>query len=242
MSMQTPSDAPSDAPTGGASAAEPEHHHHRLEVAIAILLAVVAVTAALAAWRTSVVGSDVADTNRVGLIDVTKQQTLHHLSENGAYSEADYAVQSALKAAEAAALIASSDPALVTAGTGLRDNLVPSMEQLAGPFAKGSPLTPLGTFDIRQRIADIEAADARYLAVKPASSFALADDYSNEKRWLTLLSVLLAIALFWLGMAEITRGRWRIVNMVIGVGIWILGLGSFLLIEAWFLTSRLGAQ
>jgi hypothetical protein len=52
----------------------------------------------------------------------------------------------------------------------------------------------------------------------------------------------LAIALFWLGMAEITRGRWRIVNMVIGVGIWILGLGSFLLIEAWFLTSRLGAQ
>jgi hypothetical protein len=234
MSSQAPSDAPPEA--------EAPHHHHRLEVAIAILIAVVAVTAALAAWRTSVVGSDVADTNRTGLIDVTKQQAMHHINEGSAYSEADYAVQSAMKAAEAAALIASSDPALVAAGTSMRDNLIPSMDQLAGPFPKGSPTSTLGTFDIPQRIADIEAADAQYQAVRPATSFALADDYSNEKRWLTLLSVVLAIALFWLGMAEITSGRWRIVNLVTGVAIWLAGLGAFLLIEAWFIASRLGAS
>jgi len=221
---------------------EPIEHHSgsRLDVAIAILLAVVAVTAAFAAWRTSVVGSQVADTNRTGLIDVSKQAAMHHINETGAYGEADYAVQTAMKAAEAKSLIDSGHPALAAAGTSLRDNLVPSMGQLAGPFPQGTLTTSLGTFDVPGRVAQMEEQDQQYQAIVPATSFATADNYANEKRWLTILSVLLAIALFWLGMAEITAGRWRVLNLAVGVALWVVGIGAFLIIEAWFVTSRGG--
>jgi len=212
----------------------------RLDIVIAILLAVVAVTAALAAWRTSAVGSQVSDTNRAGLIDITKQQAMHHINENSAYAEADYAAQAALKAAEAKTLMASDLPALVAAGSSLNDNLVPSMQKLAGPFPQGDLLTTLGTYDVDGRIAQIESDDATFLAIAPSAAFALADDYSNEKRWLTILSVLLAIALFWLGMAEITSGRWRVVNLVIGVALWAVGIAAFIGIETWFITGRGG--
>jgi hypothetical protein len=218
-----------------------EKSESRLDVAIAILLAVVAVTAALAAWRTSAVGSAVADTNRAGIIDVTKQAAMHHINESSAYAEADYAAQTALKAAEAKALIASGLPGLTAAGTSLQDNLVPSMAKLAGPFPDGSLNTPAGTFDVPGRISQLESADPVFQGIVPATSFATADNYANEKRWLTILSVLLAIALFWLGMAEISRGRWRLVNMVVGVALWVVGVGAFLIIEAWFVTSRGGA-
>ena len=218
----------------------PDRSESRLDVAIAILLAVVAVTAALAAWRTSAVGSQVSDTNRAGLIDVTKQQAMHHINENSAYAEADYAAQAALKAAEARTLMASNLPALVAAGSSLNENLVPSMQKLAGTFPQGSLLTTLGTYDVEARIADIESTDPQYLAIVPTASFSLADDYSNEKRWPTILSVLLAIALFWLGMAEITSGRWRVVNLVVGVALWAVGIGAFIGIETWFITDRGG--
>ena len=222
------------------ASASQERSESRLDVAIAILLAVVAVTAALAAWRTSAVGSAAADANRAGLIDVTKQSAMHHVNESSAYSEAAYAAQAALKAAEAKALVASGLPGLVAAGTSLQDNLVPSIEKLAGPFPGGSLATTTGTFDAPARIAQLEADDPEYQAIVPATSFAMADNYSKEKRWLTILSVLLAIALFWLGMAEISRGRWRLVNLVVGVALWVVGIGAFLVIEAWFVTNRGG--
>jgi hypothetical protein len=213
----------------------------RLDIAVAVLLAIVAVTAALAAWRTSVVGSNVADINRAGLIDISKQTAMHHVTENSVYTEAQYAVEAALKAAEAGALLDSGNPALVAAGQSMTDNLIPSIEQVAGPFPSGEFLTTNGTFDVAARVAAIEGADKVYQDVVPEASFSLADDYSNEKRWLTVLSVVLAIALFWLGMAEITSGRWRIVNLVAGVAIWVVTVGMFIVVEAWFIAGRGGS-
>ncbi len=94
-----------DVATGTVADARPGEN--RLEVAITIPLAVVAVTAALAAWRTSAVGSQVADNNRAGLIDATKQSAMHHINESSAFAEADYAAQTAMKSAESKALVAS---------------------------------------------------------------------------------------------------------------------------------------
>jgi hypothetical protein len=212
----------------------------RLDLTIAVLLAIVAVTAALAAWRTAIVGSSVTDTNRIGLIDVSKRQTLHHINESAAFGEAEYAVQAALKSAEAKALLDSTSPALAAAGKAMEDNLVPGMQQLAGPFPSGQYTSATGTFDVAARVTALGEADAGYQEILPEVSFALADEYANEKRWLTVLSVVLAIALFWLGMSEITSGRWRLVNLVIGVAIWVVSLGFFIVIETWFITGRGG--
>lgn len=238
MAQDMPAAASADAAL--ATAADRGEHESRLDVAIAILLAVVAVTAALAAWRTSSVGSAVADSNRTGLIDVSKQASMHHINESEAFTQADFAVRAALKAAEAKAYIDSGDPAMAAAGASINDNLVPSVQKLAGDFPSGNRNSPLGTFDVAAAIAAMEEGDATYQAVVPEASFALADDYSNEKRWLTILSVLLAISLFWLGMAEITKGRWRITNLIIGVALWVACIGALAVVETWFITGRGG--
>ena len=65
-----------------------------------------------------------------------------------------------------------------------------------------------------------------------------ADRLAGEKTWLTVLSVLFAIALFWLGLAEITAGRWRWVNLAIGVAIFVLSLGFFGAIELFYLDRK----
>ena len=46
--------------------------HERLDFVIAVLIALVSLTTALAAWRTSVVGSSAADASRQGIIDAIK--------------------------------------------------------------------------------------------------------------------------------------------------------------------------
>jgi hypothetical protein len=59
----------------------------------------------------------------------------------------------------------------------------------------------------------------------------LADRYASEQRWLTIGTVLLAISLFWLGLAEILSGRGRTVNLTLGIGVFLIGLLFFLIVE-----------
>ncbi len=210
----------------------------RLDVVIAVLLAVVAVTAAFAAWRTSVVGSNVAGTNRSGMLEISQLQTMHQIDQSAAYGEAASAAEAAMRAASADALVDSGSATLSATGRGLREYLLPALVQQGGPFATGDLRTAAGTFDVDARVAAIAAQDAGYAALDPPATFALADDYADEKRWLTVLSVVLAISLFWLGLAEITAGRWRVVNLVAGVGIYLAGIGAFLLVETAFVLGR----
>jgi hypothetical protein len=215
-------------------------HSSKLDIVIAVLLAVVAVSSAFAAWRTSVVGSNVAGTNRSGMLEVSQLQTMHQIDEAAAYAEASAAARAAMQAASTGILIDSGNAALSAAGQGLRDNLIPALQQQGGPFGAGDFTTAAGTFDVDARTAAMDAADANYSALQPATTFALADDYADEKRWLTVISVVLAISLFWLGLAEITAGRWRIANLVAGVGLWLAGIGTLLLVEAAFVVGRGG--
>jgi hypothetical protein len=69
------------------------------------------------------------------------------------------------------------------------------------------------------------------MALNPEASFALADRYASEQRWLTIGTVVLAISLFWLGLAEILSGRARSVNLTLGIGIFLIGLLFFLIVE-----------
>jgi len=214
-----------------------ESEHDRLGIAIAIVLAIVAVTAAFAAWRTSVVSSQVSDTNRTALIDVSKQQAMHQIDANAAYTEASYGVDTAMKKAYGESLKSSQVPALQILGSTITNALVPTMSTLAGPFAAGAPLTPAGTYDVAKRIEELGNANPSYTALNPQAEFAEADRLAREKTWLTVLSVLFAIALFWLGMAEITAGRWRWVNLVTGIIIFVVTLGMFGAVELFFLSG-----
>jgi len=213
----------------------------RMDVMIAILIALVSLTTALAAWRTNVVGSSAADANRQGLIDALKKGAAQNEDWRKVYEEAGYASSFAIESTAADAMDASKDETLKAAAKNLRQYLLPSMQLLSEPLGTQKKyLKSDGTFDIEKRFADLEAEAPDLLALDPAASFALADQYSSEQRWLTVGTVLLAISLFWLGLAEIQSGRGRTVNQTLGIGVYLVGLLFFLIVEAVFIIRRGG--
>ena len=213
----------------------------RTEVMIAILIALVSLTTALAAWRTNVVGSSAADANRQGLIDALKQGAAQNEDWRKVYEEAGYASSFAIESAAADAMDGSKDKTLKAAAKNLRQYLLPSMQLLSEPLGTQEKyLKSDGNFDIEKRFADLESEAPDLMALDPIASFARADQYSSEQRWLTVGTVLLAISLFWLGLAQFLSGRGRAVNLTLGIAVYIVGLLFFLIVEAVFIFGRGG--
>lgn len=214
----------------------------RLEVVVAILIAIVSLTTALAAWRTNVVGSSAGDANRQGLIDAVKQQAAFNEDWRKVYEEAGYAQGYAVYAAGVTALEASGDPAALVQAQTLRENLVSGLQTLSQPLGTDSRyLLPNGTFDLQKRFKDLQAETPDLAALDPQASFELSESYSSEQRWLTVGAVLLALSLFWLALAQIGRGGARLLTMLIGLGIYGFGLLWFAVVEILFFVSRGGA-
>jgi hypothetical protein len=213
----------------------------RMDVVIAVLIALVSLTTALAAWRTNIVGSNAAEATRQGLIDALKKGAAENESWRMVYEEAGYASTFAIESAAADAMEASTDEALQAAAKNVRQYLLPSLQLLSEPLGTQEKyMKPDGTFDLEKRFADDQAEEQDILALDPPASFALADRYAAEQRWLTIGTVLLAISLFWLGMAEILTGRGRAMNLTLGVAVYLLGLLFFAIVEAVAILGRGG--
>jgi hypothetical protein len=213
----------------------------RMDVVIAVLIALVSLTTALAAWRTNMVGSNAADANRQGLIDALKKGAAQNENWRKVYEEAGHAATFAIESAATDAMDASKDESLRAAAENLRQYLLPSLQLLAEPIGTQKKYQKSdGTFDIEKRFADLEAEAPDMLALDPAASFELADRYSSEQRWLTVGTVLLAISLLWLGLAETLSGRGRVINMILGTGVYLFGLLFFLIVEIVSILGRGG--
>lgn len=215
----------------------------RLDVLIAVLIALASLTTALAAWRTNVVSSTAADASRQGLIDAMKQSAAQGEDWRKAYQEAGYARDYLLEVAAADALDASGDPLAVKTAANLRQYLLPGLEQLAAPMSAtpGYRLAD-GTFDLPRRFAELEAETPDLAALNPQDSFDRAAQYHSEERWLAVGLVLLAISLFWLALAEINSGHMRVLWLVIGAGLYLLGVIFFGMVEVIFFFLRGGAS
>lgn len=216
---------------------EPE----RLEVVIAILIALVSLTTSLAAWRTNVVGSNAADANRQGLIDALKKNAAQNEDWRRVYQEAGFARDFVIASAAADAMEASDDPSMQSAASTQRQYLLPGMQMLSDPLGTQEKyLNPGGTFDLEMRFTDLEAETPDLAALDPQASFELSEQYSSEQRWLTVGTVLLFISLFWFGIAELTKERARILNLVIGLGVYSFGVVFLLVVEIVALIARGG--
>ena len=213
----------------------------RMDLMIAVLIALVSLTTALAAWRTNVVGANAAEANRQGLSDALKKGAAQNEDWRRVYEEARYASQFAIETAAADAMDASKDKSLNAASKNLRQYLLPRLQLQSEPLGTQEKyLKPDGNFDIEKRFADLEADSPDLLALDPAVSFARADQYFSEQRWLTVGTLLLTISLFLLGLAEIQSGRGRATNLTLGIGIYLVGLLFFLIVEAVFIIGRGG--
>src|SRR5215216_419801 len=103
----------------------------RMDIMIAILIALVSLTTALAAWRTSVVGSSAADASRQGIIDAIKKGASENQSWRKLYEEAGYATSFAIESAAAEAMDGSGDEMYRATAKNLRQYLLPSLQLLA---------------------------------------------------------------------------------------------------------------
>ena len=213
----------------------------RLDVLIAILIALVSLTASLAAWRTNVVGSKASDANRQGLIDAVKKGAAQNENWRVLYQEAGFARDFVVASAATDVMEDSGDKSLQSAAATRRQYLLPSMQLLSEPLGTQEKyLKSDGTFDLEKRFADLEAESADMAALDLSASFHLSDQYSTEQRWLTVGTVLLVVSLFWLGMAELTKGRARLLNLVIGLGIFLFGIVFILVVEVVAVIARGG--
>jgi hypothetical protein len=214
----------------------------RLEVLVAVLIAIVSLTTALSVWRTNTVGSSASDESRQGLIDAVKKQAFANEGWRKAYEEAAFAHNYAVDIANANALAASTDPAAQAQAKNIKKYLLPNMQLLAAPLAVDKKYArPDGTYDIQKRFDDLQV-ETKESDLDPEASFKRADSLFAQQRWLVVGSVLLAISLFWLGLAQISGARRRFVTMLIGLSFYGLGLVWFLGVEAVFLVMRGGGS
>ena len=213
----------------------------RLDVFIAILIALVSVTTAFAAWRASRVSSAAGDAIRQGLIDAVKKQTAENEDWRKTYEEADHAQTYAVTLAQVEAFEQSDDGIAQAQAKNLRQYLLPNLQLLAGPLAADEKyLMADGTYDLDKRFADLEKEAPDLAALDPQASFKLSDQYGAEQRWLTVGVVLLAISLFWLALSELSARRSRLIMLMIGVGIFLFGLAWFAVVEIIFFSLHRG--
>jgi len=216
---------------------EPE----RLDILIAVLIALVSLTTSLAAWRTNVVGSSASDANRQGLIDAVKKGAAQNENWRMVYQEAGFARDYVIASAAVDAMEASGNESFQSAASTQRQYLLPGMQLLSEPLGTQEKyLKADGTFDLEKRFADLEADDTDLSALDPMASFKLADQYSSEQRWLTIGTVLLVISLFWFGVAELTKERGRVINLFVGLGIYLFGVVFIVIIEIVAVIARGG--
>ena len=211
----------------------------RFEIVNAVLIAVVSLTTALAVWRTNAIGSHAADESRQGLIDAVKKQAIGNENYRKVYEEAGFAYQFAVKQAEVQALEASDDPIVEEQAANIRQYLLPNMQLLAQPLATDEKYQKAdGTYDIQKRLADLQNAEESQL--DPSASFARADSFFSQQRWLVIGSVLLAVSLFWLALAEVSNERLRRWEFTLGVAIYLLGIIWLVGVELVFFYTRRG--
>ncbi|MBI5944258.1 MAG: hypothetical protein HY864_07805 [Chloroflexi bacterium] len=213
----------------------------RLEVFIAIIIAVVSLTTALAAWRASMVSSAAGDAIRQGLIDALKKQAAASEDWRRTYEEAGHAQTYAVALAQVEAFENSGDKAAQAQAATMRQYLLPNLQLVSELTTDERYLKSDGTYDLDLRFADLEAAVPDLGSLDPQASFKLADQYSSEQRWLTVGVVLLAISLFWLALSQLSLKRSRLATLAVGVGIYLFGLVWFGLVELIFFSVRGGA-
>jgi hypothetical protein len=213
-----------------------------LEVWVAVLIALVSLTTALAAWRTSSLGSKAGDLIYTGLMESVKRQANTNENWRQAYTDAGKARDYLMILDRLAVQEKSSDPASKELAVQIRASLLPGMELQATQLGTDpSYLTPEGSFNVQKRFDDLEAQSFDLSSLDPLATFSLADTYFSEQRWLVMGTILITISLFWLGLSQLSHLRSRVLVLILGILVYGIGLVWSLGVELVFMILRAGA-
>jgi len=216
-------------------------NNNHLEVWIAVLIAVVSLTTALATWRAASLGSKAGDLISQGLLDAVKRQAAANEDWRRAYQEAGYARDYLITLDGLGVLENSTDPASQEHAAQLRTYLLPGMMSLATPLGTDPAyITPQGWLNVQKRFDELEAQSPDLSSLDPLAAFSLADTYYAEQRWLVVGTILIALSLFWLGLSQISHLRSRILVLVLGAFVFGIGLVWSLGVEVVFFIIKSG--
>ena len=145
-----------------------------------------------------------------------------------------------LAEAEVAAMEGSGDPGLQAQAANQRRYVRADPALLGDPLRTDPTYVGLdGSMDIEQRFADLQASYPDLAALDPEGAFTQAEYLQSQQRGHSVGALLLALSLFWLGMAEITRGNARTTGLAMGVPVFLFGLAWIAGLEIlWALARR----
>ncbi len=210
----------------------------RFQTVVAILIAVVSVVSAGVVWRASLAGSSAATADRQGLVTTVTYEAAYAQTVSRLYEEARYAAQFAFYQARLKALKAQGDPA-ARSEAGWVSQIVDGLAAFTPLTTDPAYRTADGRPNLDARLADLRTADAALRDLDPQQHFATADWLYFESEALTSAIVIFAVALLFLTLAEITRRRIRVGFGIVGVLVFLLGLGGVLIAEIYVILSRL---
>jgi hypothetical protein len=190
---------------------------------VPILLAALGLVAAVIAWRAGVAVSAADDANRAGL-DASRERAASVIINEGLTARATEAFldyERSRRRAEALAAAGANDQAQL------------NRMQAVGHWFLVPPeyIDRNGEFQPAQERAALLTDDERTRDIQPQPHFTVADREYDRLRGLIGAGIVVAIALPFLTLAEIGRGRVRRFSIVGGVA--ILATGVVLAVAAW---------
>ena len=199
------------------------YRRSRLDLVAPILLAGLGLAAALIAWRVGVASNIADDANRAG-IEAARQRAVTVITDEGVTSrsmDAFLDFERDRRRADALAAAGANDQAQVN-----RMAAAAFWGDVAAQY-----LDRAGQFQPNQQRAALLAEQEQSVDIQPLGHFEVADAAYRHMNDLILAGLVVALALPFLTLAEIGRGRLRGVSILVGTG--IFGAGVILAISAW---------
>ena len=217
----------------------------KFQIVVAVLIALVAISAAVVAWRASMVSSAASDAHMEGIINTVKWEAAATEDVRRLYQEADYATTYVSLIRQADLL---SEQGTQWLQEGKEDEALEAQAQalvyqtLASNLAVFTPMTTDseyrqedGTFNFQSRLADLRAGHQDLVDLDPAASFKEADERLTESRVLTAMIVFLTGALLFYTLAQIIENRLKYVLVALGSMVFVGTLAGVLIAEVYFL-------
>jgi hypothetical protein len=188
----------------------------RFGLAIPILLAALGLAAAVIAWRGGVAANAAEDANRAGL-DAARERSAGVIVNEGLVARTFEAFLDYERSRQRAAALEAA---------GLHEQALLERKLATSHWFLVAPdyLDTNGQLQPDRQRAALLADDASRADIDPAPHFAAADAEFGRIRGLIVAGIVIAFALPFLTLAEITAGRFRIIGVVAGGGFFVAGL------------------
>jgi hypothetical protein len=225
--MDQISDTPSDGARPG---------HDRFKTLVAVGIVVVSVAGALVAWQAAVRANEASDLDQAGLQQLVQRQQREADLESlvvqdfrlfGPYQQHVLMWRILQRQADE---VRTDDPDLAGELEGQARSELTLARTLAAQFPSTTPALPgsdldgIVEFDAEFVIESFKAEDQELVGLRPEETFAQADRAHREAVQLVGVAVVLAAALFFLTLAELTRRGVRGVFATAGALVTLLGI------------------